>query len=233
MRRGNYQARKFKGILGMSNEMNSKQILCDAIIKLNTLGLNHGATGNCSIRKEEGFIISPSGISNDSLKSEHIVLMKMDGTLVNPKKLQPSSEWLFHRDIFTSRKDVNAVVHTHSVYASAVSVLGAAIPQFHYMIAVTGGKEIPCAQYAMFGTQELSDNILKSLGKQKACLMSNHGLITVGTDLKEAVDIAEEVEHLSKMYVKANMPRKPHLLSDEEMDDVLKRFQSYGVWKKD
>ena len=233
MRRGNYQARKFKGILGMSNEMNSKQILCDAIIKLNTLGLNHGATGNCSIRKEEGFLISPSGISNDSLKSEHIVLMKMDGTLVNPKKLQPSSEWLFHRDIFTSRKDVNAVVHTHSVYAGALSVLGAAIPQFHYMIAVTGGKEIPCAQYAMFGTQELSDNILKSLGKQKACLMSNHGLITVGTDLKEAVDIAEEVEHLSKMYVKANMPRKPHLLSDEEMDDVLKRFQSYGVWKKD
>ena len=217
----------------MSNEMNSKQILCDAIIKLNTLGLNHGATGNCSIRKEEGFLISPSGISNDSLKSEHIVLMKMDGTLVNPKKLQPSSEWLFHRDIFTSRKDVNAVVHTHSVYAGALSVLGAAIPQFHYMIAVTGGKEIPCAQYAMFGTQELSDNILKSLGKQKACLMSNHGLITVGTDLKEAVDIAEEVEHLSKMYVKANMPRKPHLLSDKEMDDVLKRFQSYGVWKKD
>ena len=217
----------------MSNEMNSKQILCDAIIKLNTLGLNHGATGNCSIRKEEGFLISPSGISNDSLKSEHIVLMRMDGTLVNPKKLQPSSEWLFHRDIFTSRKDVNAVVHTHSVYAGALSVLGAAIPQFHYMIAVTGGKEIPCAQYAMFGTQELSDNILKSLGKQKACLMSNHGLITVGTDLKEAVDIAEEVEHLSKMYVKANMPRKPHLLSDKEMDDVLKRFQSYGVWKKD
>ena len=217
----------------MSNEMNSKQILCDAIIKLNTLGLNHGATGNCSIRKEEGFLISPSGISNDSLKSEHIVLMKMDGTLVNPKKLQPSSEWLFHRDIFASRKDVNAVVHTHSVYAGALSVLGAAIPQFHYMIAVTGGKEIPCAQYAMFGTQELSDNILKSLGKQKACLMSNHGLITVGTDLKEAVDIAEEVEHLSKMYVKANMPRKPHLLSDKEMDDVLKRFQSYGVWKKD
>ena len=233
MRRGNYQARKFKGILGMSNEMNSKQILCDAIIKLNTLGLNHGATGNCSIRKEEGFLISPSGISNDSLKSEHIVLMKMDGTLVNPKKLQPSSEWLFHRDIFTSRKDVNAVVHTHSVYAGALSVLGAAIPQFHYMIAVTGGKEIPCAQYAMFGTQELSDNILKSLGKQKACLMSNHGLITVGNDLKEAVDIAEEVEYLSKMYVIANMPRKPHLLSDEEMDDVLKRFQSYGVWKKD
>ena len=217
----------------MSNEMNSKQILCDAIIKLNTLGLNHGATGNCSIRKEEGFLISPSGISNNSLKSEHIVSMKMDGTLVNPKKLQPSSEWRFHRDIFTSRKDVNAVVHTHSVYASALSVLGAAIPQFHYMIAVTGGKEIPCAQYAMFGTQELSDNILKSLGKQKACLMSNHGLITVGNDLKEAVDIAEEVEHLSKMYVVANMPRKPHLLSDEEMDDVLKRFQSYGVWKKD
>ena len=217
----------------MSNEMNSKQILCDAIIKLNTLGLNHGATGNCSIRKEEGFLISPSGISNDSLKTEHIVLMKMDGTLVNPKKLQPSSEWRFHRDIFTSRKDVNAVVHTHSVYASALSVLGAAIPQFHYMIAVTGGKEIPCAQYAMFGTQELSENILKSLGKQKACLMSNHGLITVGNDLKEAVDIAEEVEHLSKMYVVANMPRKPHLLSDEEMDDVLKRFQSYGVWKKD
>ena len=217
----------------MNDEMNSKQILCDAIIKLNTLGLNHGATGNCSIRNEGGFLISPSGISNDSLKPEHIVLMKMDGTFVNTKKLQPSSEWRFHRDIFVNRKDVHAVVHTHSVYASALSILGGAIPQFHYMIAVTGGKEIPCAQYAMFGTQELSDNILKSLGKQKACLMSNHGLITVGKNLKEAVDIAEEVECLSKMYVKANMPRKPHLLSDKEMDDVLKRFKSYGGWKKD
>ena len=85
----------------MINDMNLKQILYDAIIKLHTLGLNHGATGNCSIRKEEGFLISPSGISNDSLKSEHIVLMKMDGTLVNPKKLQPSSEWRFHRDILS------------------------------------------------------------------------------------------------------------------------------------
>ena len=217
----------------MNDELNSKQILCDAIIKLNTLQLNHGATGNCSIRRGEGFLISPSGISNNSIRPEHIVFMKMDGTFLNQKKLQPSSEWRFHRDILANRKDVNAVVHTHSVYASALSVLGGPIPQFHYMIAVTGGKEIPCAQYAMFGSQELSDNILKSLGEQKACLMSNHGLITVGSDLKEAVDIAEEVEHLSKMYVIANMPRKPHLLSDEEMDDVLKRFQSYGVWKKD
>tara|TARA_Y100000022_G_scaffold164788_1_gene148860 strand:+ start:7755 stop:8408 length:654 start_codon:yes stop_codon:yes gene_type:complete len=217
----------------MINDTNSKQILCNAIIKLNTLRLNHGATGNCSVREKENFLISPSGLNNDSIKPEHIILMKMDGTTVKPKNLQPSSEWRFHRDIYANRSDVNAVVHTHSVYASALSVLGGAIPQFHYMIAVTGGKEIPCAQYAMFGSQELSDNILKSLGQQKACLMSNHGLITVGSDLKEAVDIAEEVEHLSKMYVKANMPRKPHLLSDEEMDDVLKRFQSYGSWKKD
>ena len=217
----------------MTEEMKIRQSLCEAIIKLNTLGLNHGATGNCSLRKEEGLLISPSGMNNEVLKPEHIVEISMDGISSKLNKYEPSSEWRFHRDIFKHREDISAIVHTHSVYASALSVLGKAIPQFHYMIAVTGGKEIPCAQYAMFGSQELSDNIIVSLGGQKACLMSNHGLITVGSNLKEAVDIAVEVEHLAQVYTQAKLHGEPKLLTDSEMDQVLKRFKSYGSWKKD
>jgi L-fuculose-phosphate aldolase len=101
------------------------------------------------------------------------------------------------------------------------------------MIAVSGGKEIPCAKYAIFGSQQLSNNIIKSLGKQKACLISNHGLVSVGSNLKESANIAEEVEHLSQMYMEVKLHGEPNLLSDDEMNEVLVRFQSYGDWKKE
>ena len=101
------------------------------------------------------------------------------------------------------------------------------------MIAVTGGKYIHCADYAMFGTQQLSDNIINALGKQKACLLANHGVVTVGKNLQEACDIAEEVEHLSHMYLQARIVGEPKVLSDKEMDEVLDRFRSYGRWEKE
>ena len=217
----------------MNDDTCMRQNLYETIIQLNNLGLNHGATGNCSIRKENSFLISPSGIGNNLLKPDHMVEMNMDGTIKKINKYEPSSEWKFHKDIFEKRNDVNAIVHTHSLYASALSVFGKPIPQFHYMIAVSGGKVIPCAKYAIFGSQQLSNNIIKSLGKQKACLISNHGLVSVGSNLAESANIAEEVEHLSQMYMEVKLHGEPNLLSDDEMNEVLVRFQSYGDWKKE
>tara|TARA_B110000305_G_scaffold113100_2_gene127289 strand:- start:2635 stop:3294 length:660 start_codon:yes stop_codon:yes gene_type:complete len=219
----------------MSSKENAKLSLCKTSTKLNKLSLNHGATGNCSIREVAGFLITPSGINNEHLNEGHIIKVAMDGT---PEKnqsnqLSPSSEWRFHRDIYVHRPDVQAIVHTHSIHASTLSVLGKPIPPFHYMIAVTGGKQINCADYAMFGTQKLSDNIISALGIHKACLLSNHGLVAVGKDLQEAFDIAEEVEHLSQMYIQAKIIGEPNLLSDKEMDEVLGRFKSYGRWEKE
>lgn len=210
-----------------------RKSLCDAVIKLNDLGLNHGATGNCSIRGQENFLISPSGLNNNSIKPDRIVEMSMSGVIFESNKEQPSTEWRFHRDIYEQRDDIQAIVHTHSVYASSLSVLKETIPQFHYMIAVSGGKEIPCAEYAMFGTQKLSNNIISALGKKKACLMANHGLIAIGASLDEAINIAEEIEHLSQLYINAKLFGELNLLSDIEMDEVLDKFKSYGSWKKE
>jgi len=163
-----------------------------------------------------------------------MVRMNLSDDLPQPEsKYQPSSEWQFHQAILEKYPEINAVVHTHSVFASTLSVLGQDIPAFHYMIAVAGGDSIRCAPYAMFGTKELSDNILKAIQDRKACLLSNHGLVAVGKDLNEAFNIAEEVEHLSRLFVEAKKIGEPLLLSDRQMAEVIDRFNSYSRWVKD
>ena len=202
--------------------------------KLLTAGLNHGATGNCSCRDREGFLITPTGVDSSKLTTDMMVRMNLSGNLSQPEsKYQPSSEWQFHQAILEKYPEINAVVHTHSVFASSLSVLGQEIPAFHYMIAVAGGNSVRCAPYAMFGTKELSDNILEAIKDRKACLLSNHGLVAIGKDLNEAFNIAEEVEHLCRLFIEAKKIGDPLLLSDKQMTEVLNRFNSYSRWVKD
>src|ERR1700712_4557378 len=106
----------------------------------------------------------------------------------------------FHRDIFKFREDVGAIVHTHSMNATALACLGRGIPAFHYMVAVAGGKDIRCAPYATFGTQSLSDHALAALEDRRACLLANHGMIVLGQSLASALALAIEVETLAEMY---------------------------------
>ena len=163
-----------------------------------------------------------------------MVRMNLSDNLSQPEsKYQPSSEWQFHQAILEKYPEINAVVHTHSVFASSLSVLGQEIPAFHYMIAVAGGNSVRCAPYAMFGTKELSDNILEAIKDRKACLLSNHGLVAIGKDLNEAFNIAEEVEHLCRLFIEAKKIGDPLLLSDKQMTEVLNRFNSYSRWVKD
>ena len=214
--------------------INARENLLNTTNKLLTAGLNHGASGNCSCRDSGGFLITPTGIDSAKLTTDMMVRMNLSDGLPQPEsKYQPSSEWQFHQAILEKYPEINAVVHTHSVFASTLSVLGQDIPAFHYMIAVAGGDSIRCAPYAMFGTKELSDNILKAIQDRKACLLSNHGLVAVGKDLNEAFNIAEEVEHLSRLFVEAKKIGEPLLLSDRQMVEVLDRFNSYSRWVKD
>ena len=202
-------------------------------LRLSTKGLNHGATGNCSCRDGDSFLITPSGINNDDLKPNMMVRIDLLGNIIpENNNLQPSSEWRFHQTIFSEKPEVGAVVHTHSPFASTLSLFGKEIPPFHYMIAVTGGDSVRCAPYALFGTQKLSDGIINSLSQRKACLLANHGLVSVGKDLEEAFRIAEEIEHLSQLYIQAKKIGEPTLLTKKEMDEVLDRFGSYGQWAK-
>ena len=209
--------------------MNEKELRCEMVRitkRLDELGLNRGTSGNLSARFGEGMLITPSGMGAEGLTEDDIVFVLMDGTARG--RWQPSSEWLFHRDIYAQRTDAGAVVHTHSVAATALACLRKDIPPFHYMIALMGGDSIRCAKYATFGTQELSNNALAALKDRKACLLANHGMIAAGKDLAEAFKITVEVETLSEMYLRALQVSEPVLLSAQEFQDAQLRFGSYG-----
>ena len=208
--------------------------LIETALQLQKIGLNHGATGNCSCRDGDTYLITPSGVETQNLSEDKIVRMDFEGNVVDSiSNLKPSSEWRFHQDIMSKRQEVRAVVHTHSIFASTVSLFGNELPPFHYMIAVAGGSSVRCAPYAMFGTQELSDNIIDALVDRKACLIANHGLVSIGANLAEALQIAEEIEHLCQLYVEAKRLGEPNLLSKRQMLEVIERFQTYSRWTKD
>jgi L-fuculose-phosphate aldolase len=195
-------------------------------LAMNARGINRGKSGNVSARVEDGFLITPSGLAYDSLEAHDVVAMTLEGEARGPR--QPSSEWRFHRDIYARRDDVGAIVHAHSPFATTLACVGRGIPAFHYMIAVAGGKDIRCAPYATFGTQDLSDHALRALESRKACLLANHGMIAIGVTLAGALALAVEVEALAEQYWRALQIGEPNLLSDAEMEVVLAKFATYG-----
>lgn len=203
-------------------------------LRMNAAGINQGKSGNVSARalpdvestSPSPFLITPTGIDYHATQPEQIVLMNMDGT--HEGDTLPSSEWRFHRDIYAARPEVGAIVHTHSVFATALACQQRAIPAFHYMVAVAGGNDIRCAPYATFGTQALSDNALGALTGRHACLLAQHGMIACGPDLAKALALAVEVESLAKMYWHALQLGEPPCLDDAEMQIVLEKFKSYG-----
>jgi len=160
-----------------------------------------------------------------------IVFIRKDGAVPKGQR-EPSTEWRFHRDIFKTRPEVGAVVHTHAMFATTLACLGKDIPAFHYMVAMAGGDSIRCAPYATFGTQELSDHALKALEGRKACLLANHGMIVVGETLKGALALAVEVETLAAQYWRALQIGKPKLLPKAEMRRVVQKFATYGKQPK-
>ena len=211
---------------------NERENLLSIAQKLIETGLNKGTAGNASVRLKEngsdGFLVTPSGMVVEDMSAASMVQMQFDGSYEQGKI--PSSEWRFHRDILVSRADINAVVHTHSMFATTLACLHKDIPPFHYMIAVVGGDTIRCAPYALFGSQALSDNALAVLIDRKACLLANHGMIALGRDLDDALAVTVEVENLCEQYWRALQLGEPHILSEAEMRDVFQQFKGYGKW---
>ncbi len=203
--------------------------------KLNTENLSPLRSGNISMRGindgVEGFFITPSGVKYDDLTTDSIVFLELNENnnikKISDKVINPSSEWRFHQDIYIEKRDAHAIVHAHSVNAAAVSAHGKNIPAFHYMVALAGGNNIKCAEYATFGTKELSQNIIKALDRRKACLMSNHGQVAFGKSLSEAFELAEEIENICHQYINTIKLGQPKILSDEEMKRILDKTKNY------
>ena len=133
-----------------------------------------------------------------------------------------------HLGIYLGKPPAGAVVHAHSTFATTLSCLRKPIPAFYYMVAVAGGADIRCSDYALFGTQELSDTMLKALEDRRACLLATHGMICFHDNLEKALWLAVEVETLAKQYWHACQAGEPVLLSDDQMAEVMEKFKSYG-----
>jgi L-fuculose-phosphate aldolase len=202
-----------------------KQIIATAL-RMNTLGINRGKSGNVSARWKDGFLVTPSGLPYEQTKPADIVFV--DAKAKSRGRRPPSSEWRFHFDIYRLKPEATAVVHTHSSFSTTLACLGREVPAFHYMVALAGGNDIRCAPYATFGTQALSDGVVEALRDRKACLLANHGMVATGTDLDGALALAVEVEALCEQYWRALQIGKPNLLSDQEMSVVLEKFKTYG-----
>lgn len=187
--------------------------------------LGSGTSGNLSVRVEEGFLVTPSAMRSDQCTAADMVLLNHDGD--NQESRKPSSEWRFHRDIYQNFTEANAVVHSHAPACTALACLNKSIPAFHYMIATAGGKDIRCAPYATFGTEELSDYVIHALKDRKACLLANHGMLCCNHDLTSTLQLAVELEELAGIYAETLKIGEPTILSDEEMASVLEKFKDY------
>ena len=208
------------------NETEQRQALVEHGRRMNVVGINQGKSGNLSVRLGDGFLVTPSAIAYEAMQPEDIVKMRWDGTYDG--KRRPSTEWRLHRDIYVQRKDASAIVHAHAMFATTLACLDREIPAFHYMVAMAGGDNIPCAPYATFGSQELSDATVTALEGRRACLMSHHGMVAFGDVLPAALALAVEVETLSAMYWRALQIAPPTVLPGEEMARVLAKFATYG-----
>ena len=199
--------------------------LLRTIQKLCTNGLINGTSGNISCRYKDGFLITPSAVKYDELKPHMFVFVSMNGNCQGDYK--PSSEWRIHRDLYQAKPETNAVIHTHSTYCSVLACCHREIPPFHYMVAMAGGKKIPCSEYATFGTEELSKNIIEAIEGYNACIMANHGAVFAGPNLDSTYDLALEVEQLALQYCELLKIGGVQLVDDKEMDLILERFKSY------
>lgn len=207
--------------------------LCAAVVRtaqaLDAAGFCPSKSGNVSVRQAERLLITPSGLPYAAMLPDDIVEIDLEGRRTGGSERKPSSEWPFHAAIYKARPDATAIVHTHSPCATALSCARRDIPAFHYMIALGGGADIRCANYATFGTQALADNAVAALEGRRAVLLANHGVITIGQTLAGAQTLAGEVENLARQYLALLAAGlAPAILDAPEMERVTAQFKGYG-----
>jgi L-fuculose-phosphate aldolase len=215
-------------------ELQLRKAIIDQCRWMNATGLNQGTSGNISVRHGDTMLITPSATPYDSLTPEMIAAMPIDGAYgawIGP--LKPSTEWRFHLDIMKARQEVGAIVHTHATYSTVLAIARKEIPACHYMVALFGGVNVRVADYARFGTKELSDHALKALEDRNACLLANHGMIATGTSLDKAMWLAVELETIARQYYLALAIGGPVLLSEADIKETAEAFGNYGLLAPD
>lgn len=205
-----------------------RELIVEYGIKMIQSDLTKGTSGNLSIfnREKQLMAISPSGIDYFKVQASDVMVLNLDGEIIEGDK-KPSSEYALHKIFYKNREDINAIVHTHSRYATTLSCLNMDLPAVHYMIAVAG-LDVKCAKYATFGTMELAENAYEAMKDRRAVILANHGLLTGGRDLNHAFNIAEEIEYCAELYYRTKSIGNPVIIDDIEMKKIIERFKTYG-----
>lgn len=211
-------------------ERSLRQQVITTCCRLDALGLNQGTSGNVSVRcgadPADGFFLTPTSLPYDRMVPEDLVHVGLDGQCTGPRR--PSSELPFHLEIMRTRPDATAIMHTHSLHATAVSCLRREIPAVHYLVGLFGGTTLRCADYATFGTPELSANLLRALAGRRGAIMANHGLVVLGSSLEQALSLTLEAETLAKIYLQTLSAGTPVILSEADMAAVNEKFRAFG-----
>ena len=211
------------------NESDIRAEIVAAYQELSREGMNKGASGNVSARFGDHMLITPSGIPSAQMSPDQVAKIAIDdvsGAWEGPCK--PSSEWRFHRGILASREDAGAVVHTHSPFATILSILRKPIPAVHYMMAAFGSTEIKCSDYTTYGTDELSKMVLTAMEGSAGCLMANHGMVVAGPNMTRTMWLAGELELLASQYYHSMLVGDPHILSAADIAKTTESFSNYG-----
>lgn len=208
-----------------------REAVCAYARRMVTDGLVVGTSGNISARDGDLVAVTPTGVDYESLRPENIPVLRLDGTPVEGD-LKPTSEMPMHLAIYRDAKDpdgadINAVVHTHSTHAVAVSTVVEEVPPVHYMVAAIG-PSVRVAPYATYGTQELADVMLTALDGRRGCLLGNHGTVTYGADLAAAYSRAQQLEWVCQVWLAARSVGSPRLLPRAEIEHVVERLRGYG-----
>lgn len=210
----------------MTDQTDPRQSLVDAVRQVAAKGLNSGTSGNISLRLDTGMLITPTGITPEKLGPASMVEMSLDGGWQGT--VRPSSEWNMHAAIYRAIPEARAIVHAHPDHCVALSCLREALPPFHYMIASFGGDDVPCSDYAPFGTDELAQAAVRALDGRNSCLLANHGMISFGPSLSTALARTEKLETLARQYLLARSVGRPVMLTEEELGVVKARYKTYG-----
>lgn len=197
-------------------------------LRLERSGLLGHTAGNISARVGPGHVaITPSGMRYDEIAAEDVVVVTLDGHVVDGMRV-PSSELPMHLALYQARPDAGAIVHMHSTYATTLAVLGLSIPAVHYSIATLGASCVPLAPYATYGTDDLAERVRAAIGHADGALLAHHGAVALGADLAGAASAAETLEFLARTYYLARLAGEPVILPDDEIARVQRRFRTYG-----
>ena len=215
----------------MTSEAEARKDIVAACRKMQANGLNHGTSGNVSIRVGNRMLISPSAVPCNDMTPDMIAATDLSGETAGDwvGLLKPSTEWRFHWKLLKQRPDLAAVVHAHPTYCTALAILRRPIPACHYMIAAFGGTDVRCAGYHTFGTAELAELVVEAMKDRTACLLANHGMVAGGAGIEQAMWRAVELETLARQYYLACQLGEPAILSDDEIGETLRCFAGYGI----